>query len=173
METAERIRLLVAPLAEAAEVDLYDVEFTEGVLRITVDQTGGVDMAAVHRLTRDISRLIDEQDPIPGHFTLEVSSPGLERALRTPEHFVRSIGARISLKTRAGVPGDRRATATLVSADADGITIEADGAEPGQTRTLAYDDLERVRTIFEWGPAPKPGGPKSTPSAKKNKAAKS
>ena len=173
METAERIRVLVAPLIETVDAELYDIEFTDGVLRITVDRPGGVDMGVIGRLSRDISRLIDEEDPIPGHFTLEVSSPGLERALRTPDHFARSVGERITLKTRAGVPGDRRATATIVSADADGITVQPVDAPPGQTRTLAYDDLERVRTIFEWGPAPKPGGPKSTPSAKKNKAAKS
>lgn len=173
METAERIRLMVAPLITEADADLYDIEFAGGVLRITVDRPGGIDIGVVGRLTRDISRMIDETDPIPGQFTLEVSSPGLERPLRTPDHFARSVGERISLKTRAGVPGERRQTATLLSADDTGITVAPDDAEPGVTRTLTFDDLERARTIFEWGPAPKPGGPKSTPSAKKNKAAKS
>ncbi len=172
METIERIRLLVAPLVEAAGVDLYDLEFTGGVLRVTVDRRGGADMGAIGKLTRDISRMIDEADPIPGAFTLEVSSPGLERALRTPEHFARSVGEIVNLKARAGIEGDRRIKGVLTAADDHGITVQPADAEPGDTRRLAFDDIERARTVFEWGPAPKPGGPKSDPSTKK-KAARS
>lgn len=178
MDTAERMHQLVAPLLVEAEVDLYDLEFAGGVLRITVDRPGGVDIGTIGSLTRSVSRLIDETDPIPGQFTLEVSSPGLERPLRTPAHFARSVGEVVAIKTRAGVPGDRRATGTLVAADDHGIELAPAGAEPGETRRLAFDDLERARTVFEWGPAPKPGGPraggpKTSPSAKKKKAAKS
>lgn len=163
METIERIRLLVAPLVAEADVDLYDLEFSEGTLRVTVDREGGVDIGVVGSLTRAISRMIDEKDPIVGKFTLEVSSPGLERALRTPEHFVRAIGEKVSIKTRAGVEGDRRFQATIVSADDTGVVFDSE-------RRLQFDDIERARTVFDWGPAPKP---KSAPSAKKKKAAKS
>mgnify|MGYP000155485516 FL=1 len=178
MDTAERMHQLIAPLLAEADVDLYDLEFAGGVLRVTVDRTGGVDIGVIGSLTRNISRLIDDTDPIPGQFTLEVSSPGLERALRTPEHFARSVGEVVSIKTRAGVPGDRRAKGTLVSADEHGIELAQEGADAGETRRLAFDDLERARTVFEWGPAPKPGGPrpggpKTSPSAKNKKAAKS
>lgn len=178
MDTAERMRQLVAPLLAEADVELYDLEFAGGVLRITVDRPGGVDIGAIGSLTRTISRLIDDVDPIPGQFTLEVSSPGLERALRTPEHFARSVGEVVSVKTRAGVPGDRRAKGTLLNADEHGIELAPADAEAGETRRLAFDELERARTVFEWGPAPKPGGPRpgapqNSPSAKKKKAAKS
>lgn len=178
MDTAERMQQLVAPLLAEAAVDLYDLEFAGGVLRITVDRPGGVDIGVIGSLTRSISRLIDDTDPIPGQFTLEVSSPGLERALRTPEHFARSVGEQVSIKTRAGVPGERRDKGTLVSVDEHGIELAPQGAEAGETRRLTFDDLERARTVFEWGPAPKPGGPrpgtpKTAPSAKKKKAAKS
>lgn len=173
MENTERMRTLIAPLVAEADADLYDLEFDRGVLRVTVDSEGGVDMGVIGSLTRSISRMIDEQDPIPGQFTLEVSSPGLERALRTPEHFNRAIGEEVNVKTRAGVDGDRRFKAKIVSADADGVTFDNE-------RSIEFDQIERARTVFDWGPAPKPGsgskpgaksGSKSAPSAKKNKKA--
>lgn len=179
MDTAERIRMLVTPLVVEVDAELYDVEFTGDVLRISVDRPGGVDIGVIGSLTRAVSRLIDETDPIPGGFTLEVSSPGLERPLRTPEHFARSVGELVNVKTRAGVDGDRRVTGTLTAADDDGFTVTPAGAPPEEGRRYAFDDVERARTVFEWGPAPKPGGPKpgskTSPSAKKQKkkAAKS
>ncbi|MCU1499804.1 MAG: rimP [Acidimicrobiales bacterium] len=181
METTERIRLLIAPLLEDVDAELYDLEFTGGILRVTLDRDGGVDMGVIGSFTRAVSRLLDETDPIPSAFTLEVSSPGLERPLRTSEHFARSVGELVSVKARAGIEGERRFKATVVAADDDVITFLPEGADPGQHRVLRLDDIERARTIFEWGPAPKPGGPKSaaakagapktSPSAKK-KAAK-
>lgn len=178
MDSTERMRTLIAPLVAETDAHLYDLEFDSGVLRVTIDREGGVDMGVVGSLTRSISRMIDEQDPIPGQFTLEVSSPGLERPLRTPEHFVRAIGEKVNVKTRAGVEGERRFQATIVTADADGVTFDDE-------RRLGIDQIERARTVFDWGPAPKPGSgskpgakstgksSKSSPSAKKKKAAKS
>lgn len=169
METAERVRLLVAPIIEASGAELYDLTFDGGVLRISLDQAGGVDMGVIGSVTRSISRALDETDPIAGAFTLEVSSPGLERPLRTPEHFRRAIGEVVTVKVRAGTEGDRRGKGTLTAADDHSITVApTGGAEP---RHIAQHDIERATTVFEWGPAPKPGGPKSTSS--KQKAAKS
>lgn len=178
METADRIQLLVAPLIDEADVDLYDIEYGGGALRITVDRAGGVDMGVIGGLTRDISRLLDETDPIAGPFTLEVSSPGLERPLRTAEHFRRAVGETISVKTRPGLEGDRRFKATVVRTDSESVTLAPADAADGHTRMLMLADIERARTVFEWGPAPKPGGPKSggpksSPSDKQKKAAKS
>lgn len=180
MDTASRVRLLVEPLVEAAGASVYDVEHTGGVLRITVQRDGGVDIDVIGKLTRQISHLLDEEDPLPGQYTLEVSSPGLERTLRTPEHFAGAVGSLVTVKTRAGVEGDRRLKGTLLDADADHVTIAPVAADPGATRVLALADIDRARTVFEWGPTPKPGtgskpgaGSKSAPSAKKKKAAKS
>ena len=179
MDTASRVRLLIQPLVDDAGVTLYDLEHAGGVLRITVQQDGGVGIDVIGKLTRKISHLLDEEDPLPGQYTLEVSSPGLERALRTPEHYAGAVGSVVALKTRPGVEGDRRIKGTLVAADATTATVALADAAPGTTRVLALDDIERARTVFEWGPAPKPGtgskpgaAPKSASSAKK-KAAKS
>ena len=160
MSTPERVRALVEPLVADLHLDLYDLEYVGGVVRVTVDQPGGVGMDAITSLTRSLSRAFDEHDPIDGHFTLEVSSPGLERTLRTPTHFATAVGTRINVKAIAHLDGARRFTGTLERAGDTDITVLLD--EPaGETRVIAYDQIERARTVFEWGPAPKPGkGPK-------------
>lgn len=174
MDTVARVRELVRPSVEAAGAELYDVELAGGVLRITLDRPGGVDIGVIGTVTRAVSRLLDEADPIPGEYTLEVSSPGLERPLRTPEHFARAVGATVTVKTRPGVPGDRRVKGALVAAADDGFTVRPEGG--GEDRTIAYGDVERVRTVFDWGPAPKPGmapaSAKKTTSTKKAASAK-
>lgn len=178
MDTATRVRELVEPLVAEAGAALYDLEFSGGVLRITVDRDGGIDIDAIGRITRAVSRQLDEQDPIAGHYTLEVSSPGLERPLRTPEHFAGAVGATVSIKTRPGVEGPRRVTGVLVAADDRSATVALADDEPGATRVLALDDIDKARTTFAWGPSPKPGssprsGAARTAQSSDQKAAKS
>lgn len=157
MELTERVRALCEPVASELDVELFDIERSGNILRITIDRAGGVDLAVVAEATRQISRLLDEHDPVPGRYTLEVSSPGLERALRTPEHFRWALGKPVTVKTLPQVEGDRRVRGTVAAADRDTVTIACD--EPaGSERRLRYDDIDRARTIFEWGPTPKPGG---------------
>ena len=160
MSIVERVREVVEPLLAKQSLTVYDVEQTSSALRITVDAPGGVDLEAIAHATRLISVALDEHDPIPSKYTLEVSSPGLERPLRTPAHFAGAVGTTVSVKTNARVDGERRLKGTLVSADADGITIG--------DHTLHYDEIEKARTVFEWGPTPKPG--KTKPAADKKKA---
>jgi ribosome maturation factor RimP len=152
----ERVREVVEPLLAKQSLTVYDVEHTGSALRITVDAPGGVDLEAIARATRLISVALDEHDPIPTKYTLEVSSPGLER----PSHFAGAIGTKVSVKTNARVDGERRIKGTLAAADDAGITVD--------DHTLRYDEIEKARTVFEWGPAPKPG--KTTPAADKKKA---
>jgi len=172
MSVPERVRAIVEPLVAAQDLELFDLEQAGPVLRVTVDKEGGVDMQVIAATTRAISRALDEHDPIPGQYTLEVSSPGLERPLRTPAHFAWAIGRQVSIKTVPSHPVGRRLAGTLTAATDDTVTVALD--EPvGDTVTLALTDIEKARTTFEWGPAPKPGGPKpntktpSTPTKKK------
>lgn len=154
MNVAERVREIIAPLVEAADLELYDLDLAGGVLLVLVDQPGGADINAISRLAREISRALDEHDPIDGGYALEVSTPGLERPLRTPQHFMAAAGAEMSakVKTKPGVEGERRLEGTLTAADESSVTVQgADGAE----RTLRYEDIERARTTFEWGGAAK------------------
>jgi len=179
METTTRVRLLIEPLIDDAGVSLYDLEYAGGVLRVTVQKEGGVDIGTIGKLTRQVSLLLDEEDPMPSQYTLEVSSPGLERVLRTPAHFVGAVGSLVAIKTKPGVDGDRRVKGTLISSDDSFATVALSDANPGETRVLALDDIEKARTLFEWGPAPKPGtgskpgAPSKSSSPAKKKAAKS
>ena len=165
--TVERVTRLVAPLVADLKLDLYDVELRGGTLRITIDtppgSTGGVTLDTLALVTRMVSRDLDHDDPMPGHYTLEVTSPGLERALRTPNHFQRELGKVVAIRLRDTVNGERRIQGALTSADDGHIVVDV-GGEP---RTISYDQIDRARTVFEWGPAPKPG---KAPSKKKTTA---
>ncbi len=158
MGTTERVNDLVAPLLAAAGTEVIDVELNRAVLTVTIDRPGGLGLDAIAEATRLVSRCLDEHDPVPGSYTLEVTSPGLERTLRRPEHFQRALDTLVSVKTVAGTEGDRRVKGTLTAADDEGITVRpVDGAGP--VRRLTYDQIDRARTVFEWGPGPKPGQP--------------
>jgi ribosome maturation factor RimP len=151
MATTEDVERIVAPAVAAAGLELVDVELTPAprVLRVRVDAADGVDLDGLGPLARMISRLLDEADAVPGgHYDLEVSSPGLERPLRRPEHFEKALGEVVRIRTRAGIEGERRLEGVLVAADAGGFAVKPAGG--GEVRRLAYDDVERARTVFDW-----------------------
>jgi ribosome maturation factor RimP len=151
VSVADRVRELVLPILADRRLDLYDVEHTGGVLRVVVDRPGGLDLDALSDATRAVSRALDEADPVSGRYTLEVTSPGLERTLRTPEHFTGAVGEKVKVKTAPGVESDRRIEGVLACADHEGIAVRT-GEGEGEVRRLAYDDVVRARTVFEWGP---------------------
>jgi ribosome maturation factor RimP len=150
MSTADRVQLLVAPILEAEGLELYDLELDGGTLRVLVDREGGADIGAISKVAKALSRALDEHDPIDGNYTLEVSTPGLERPLRTPAHFAKAAGATVKVKTKPGSDGERRLEGTITAADDEAVTVQ--DAE-GVARTVRYDDIERARTVFVWGPA--------------------
>jgi len=154
MAVIDRVRNLVEPIVVAESATIYDIEHNGGILRILVDHEGGIDVACIRRISRSVSRLFDEVDPIPGRYTLEVSSPGLERPLRTPEHFRGAIGSAIKVKTFAEIDGMRRFVGTVATADDDGFDLRCEEA----TVRIGHADVSSARTIFEWGPTPKKGG---------------
>lgn len=150
MKVVDRLRALVTPILTDEGLELFDIEYGGGRLVVLADRPGGVDLDALTRATRRISAELDRDDPIPGgRYILEVSSPGLERRLRTPEHFRKFVGSLVSVKTVAGSEGDRRMKGTLEAADDAGITVAG--------RRMEYADIDRAQTVFEWGAGPKPG----------------
>jgi ribosome maturation factor RimP len=153
MGTSERIAELVEPILLDRGHELYDVELTGATVRVLVDREGGVALDDLEQLAREISGVLDEADPLPDRFYLEVSSPGLERPLRQPKHFRTAVGTKVKVKTLPTVEGDRRVDGLLAAADDESVTVETDAGP----RRLAYDDIERARTVFEWGGNPKPG----------------
>jgi ribosome maturation factor RimP len=150
--TAERVRTLVLPILDDAGLELYDLELGGGSLQVLVDKDGGVGVDELATVSRRISRALDEHDPIEGRYTLEVSTPGLERPLRTPEHFARAVGTTVKVKTKPGSEGDRRVDGTVTRSDDTSVTITT---PDGAARTVRLDEIERARTTFEWGPTPK------------------
>ena len=149
MDQAADVRTLVEPALTARGFDVFDVEFGGGRLVVTVTRPGGVDLEALTEANHIVSDLLDEHDPIPDdHYLLEVSSPGLERTLRTPAHFAAAVGETVSIKVKPHVEGERRHEGPLEAADDDGATVGG--------RTFAYADIEKARTVFAWGPTPKP-----------------
>ena len=163
---AERVADAVAPVLADLGLLLHDIEHTGTAIRVVIDKDGGLDVDSLAAATRAISRLMDELDPIDGAYTLEVSSPGLERPLRTPAHFARAVGAEVVVKTVAGTEGERRFTGVVASADDATVTISL---PDGSSRSLRYEEIERARTTFAWGPAPKPG---SVPNDKRRKSSR-
>ena len=154
MTASERIRDIVAPLVDRRDMQLYDLDSGGGVLKVVVQRPTGIDLDDIAALTRDVSRALDEADPIPGTYTLEVTTPGLERSLRIPAHYAGAVGEQVKLKlTAGGDDADRRIEGAIVAADDDTVTIRT-GA--GDERTLTYDRIETARTVFDWGPGPAP-----------------
>ncbi|MCE9623154.1 MAG: ribosome maturation factor RimP [Actinomycetia bacterium] len=162
-QTLDKVRALVTPIVGDLQLDLYDLEFRGGTLRVVLDtpvgSAAGVDLDTIALATRLIGREFDHHDPVPGHYTLEVTSPGLERTLRTPAHFQRELGKVVALRLRDTTNADRRVQGVLSAADEQAATISPeDGSE---ARTVKYDQIDRARTVFTWGPSPKPGGKKA------------
>jgi ribosome maturation factor RimP len=167
MATGERIDAVVAaaaPVLDRLGLAVYDVQLAGGrtpTLRVLVERdTGdGVDLDAITSATRALSSALDA-DPalstlLPGPYTLEVSSPGLERPLRTPAHFRRAVGSQVSIKARTASGGARR-RGVVVEADDQGVDVDFGGAH----ERVPYDDIVQARTIFEWGAPPRDKRPR-------------
>lgn len=158
MNVVERVRLLAEPIADDLGVELFDVERAGGTLRVSLDRDGGVDLDLIAEATRRLSRALDEHDPVPGRYTLEVSSPGLERSLRTPAHWRWAVGRDVKVKLRPDVEGERRLRGTVVDVRDDDAVVVALAEKIGERRRLPLDEIDSARTVFEWGPTPKKGG---------------
>ena len=159
---ADRVYDLLAPVVATTGTDLVDVRWVGGSLQLAVDRDDGITTDALAEISRLVSPLLDQHDPVPGRYTLEVSSPGVERPLRRAEHFARAVGEVVIVKT---VPGcePRRLRGLLRTVEDGQLRLdvdEIDGIEqdvPDQ-RIVALSDVASARTHFEWGPTPKPGG---------------
>jgi ribosome maturation factor RimP len=164
MTLNDEVTRVVTSTLEPLDVSLYDLEMTGSVLRVSIDRPEGIDIDTIALANKAISRALDAADPIPGAYTLEVSSPGLERTLRTTAHLVDAVGEKVKVKLNPGAAAERRLSGILTGADDSSITIDDDA---GAHHEVARSDIERVRTVFEWGPTPKPTGAKSGGRPKK------
>lgn len=152
----ETLRQRLAPAVAALDLELYDVELTGAgkarTLRVTVDRPGGVDLEAITAVTHAVSPMLDDAPAPAGPFLLEVSSPGVERVLRTPAHYAGAVGTTVSVKVRTE-SGTKRVHGMLVDAGPEHCDVEVEGVR----EHIAYADVTQARTVFEWGPQPRPG----------------
>jgi ribosome maturation factor RimP len=146
----ERLIALTEPLLGQLGYELVDLEYAAGrasaVLRFFIDRPQGIGLDDCERVSHELSALLDVEDPVPTAYTLEVSSPGMDRVLRTPAHFQRFVGQRIWLELRAARDGRRRYTGRLTAFDAEGIEMQVDGA----TVSVPYADIGRARLAPLW-----------------------
>jgi ribosome maturation factor RimP len=146
----EKLIGLVEPLLANLGYELVDLEISAGhgtgMLRVFIDRTAGVGIEDCERVSREISALLDVHDPIPTAYRLEVSTPGLDRVLRTPAHFERFAGRRAEIELAAPRDGRRRFTGRLAQVGAAGIELSVDGT----VVPLAYADIFRARLVPEW-----------------------
>ncbi|MDQ4124800.1 MAG: ribosome maturation factor RimP [Actinomycetota bacterium] len=156
MGVLEEVRDLAEAVASRRSLRLWDVEVGgqpgRAIVRVFVDADDGVDLDTVAEVSEEISRGLDLRDPIPGRYTLEVSSPGLERTLKEPDHWRASVGKKVVVKTKEKLVGDSH----RLDATVDGTTGEAVllRTEPdGGTVEVPFDAIRSARTVFEWDTA--------------------
>ena len=158
MGSAEAIRTVVEPALEPAGLEVWDVETGRGLVRVLVDAPGGIDLDTLSQANRIISPLLDEHPELTpaGTYELEVSSPGVERTLRTLEHFRRYLGHEVTVKTTEPVEGGRRHKGLLASVGDDAIELLPSDQPEGTVLRIRHDQIERARTVLVWGPTPAP-----------------
>jgi ribosome maturation factor RimP len=132
VDTALHDRLIAQfePVLESHGYELVDVEFVAGAgggtLRIYIDGPEGIDVDDCGDVSHVISELLDADDPFPGAYSLEVSSPGLDRVLRTPAHFARFVDSRVKVELKVARDGRKRYTGVLRRADDESIDLDVD-----------------------------------------------
>lgn len=127
MDTA-KIEALAGEVARDLSLSLFDLEFVrEGprrILRVYLDREGGVTLSDIETYSRRLGALLDVEDPVAGAYVMEVSSPGVNRRLRRPEHFEASVGRRVKVTLTEPREGRRHVSGVLAGTDGEGITIE-------------------------------------------------
>ncbi|HET9389830.1 MAG TPA: ribosome maturation factor RimP [Steroidobacteraceae bacterium] len=141
----ERLIGLIEPLLARLGYELVELEQTSGrsraQIRLFIDRPGGVGIEDCERVSREVAALLDVEDPIPTAYTLEVSSPGFDRVLRTAAHFERFVGSRVFIELKEPRQGRRRYTGRLQTVNGRGIELEVDS----QKVEIAFAEIARAR----------------------------
>lgn len=159
-EAADRLWALLEPYLAAEGLELDDLELAGHgrgrVLRVFIDGTNGSpSLDELSDASRGMSRLLDEEadDLFTGPYTLEVTSPGLERKLRRPEHFRKAMGQEVVVRSGRPVEGTKVHRGVLEEVDETGFFVRSQN----DRRHLGFEDVASAQTVFRWERAPKPG----------------
>jgi len=138
---------LLGPIVVGLGYELWEIEYAPraggGLLRLYIDSPDGISLDDCEKVSRAVSAMLDEADPIPNEYTLEVSSPGLDRVLRTQAHFLRFAGSRVKAEMIQQINGRKRFQGRLKQVGQGEITLETDGGEV----SLPIEDIHRARLV--------------------------
>ena len=151
-----RIENLIRPVVEGSGYELYDIELGGRILKIFIDKQGGVSLTDCVDVTKLLGPILDVEDVVPGgQYSLEVSSPGLERVLRKPQHYAAVVGKRLSVRTIGPLSqwngadkfyeARKKITGDLKSFDGSTIVVLADGREA----KIPIQSIQKAQVVFE------------------------
>ncbi len=145
--TAEELNTLLEPTVTSMGFEISDLEVKlgghDGVIRVFIDSPDGVGLEDCENVSRQISTFLDVEDPVPGHYVLEVSTPGLDRRLTKLEHFQRFTGEDVQIKLRFPLDGRRNFRGALKAAEGESIEVEVDG----ESHSLPIATIELARLV--------------------------
>jgi len=145
--TGDELAKLLEPAVERLGYELADLEVRlggkGGLIRVFIDKPEGIDLDDCEKVSLAVSALLDVEDPVPGNYSLEVSSPGLDRKLTKVEHFQRFAGETVKVQMRFPIEGRRRFRGTLVSSDDENIVVEVDG----ESLSLPLKTIDTARLV--------------------------
>ena len=178
-DKATDIANLLSPTVRALGLELLGIEYLPSpggaLLRLYIDVTAEDAAAEPPRMvgiedcesvSREVSALLDVEDPISGHYTLEVSSPGVDRPLFAPAHFARFLGEQVKIVLQLPQDGRRRLQGRIAAVEGDRIGLDVDAKPEPQRVEIAFDNIEKARLVPDWAalgfapekPGKKPGG---------------
>lgn len=150
MKVTDRVRAFSQPVVEGLGCTLWDVEYVreggEWFLRLYIDKEGGVGIDNCEAVSRAVDPILDEEDPIPERYHFEVSSAGLERPLRRPEHFAQSLGKTVAVKLYKPRSGAKEFIGTLRGYEDGAVALESKSGEP---MTFEKNEVALVRLYLE------------------------
>ncbi len=145
--TSDELATLLEPTIEGLGYELADLEVKlggrNGMVRLFIDHADGISLDDCEKVSLAVSALMDVEDPVPGHYDLEVSSPGLNRKLTKPEHYQRFSGEVIKVETRFPIEGRKRFRGELKASDDEQIVVVVDGTE----HTLPLSNIDTARLV--------------------------
>jgi ribosome maturation factor RimP len=145
--TGDELLKLLEPAVERLGYELADLEVRlggkGGLIRVFIDKPEGIDLDDCEKVSLAVSALLDVEDPVPGNYNLEVSSPGLDRKLTKVEHFQRFAGETVKVQMRFPIEGRRRFRGTLVSSDDENIVVQVDG----ESLSLPLKTIDTARLV--------------------------
>lgn len=146
----QELRALLEPVVNVLGCELVGIEYLpqgkRSLLRVYIDKEGGVTIDDCGDVSHQISAVMDVEDPIREQYTLEVSSPGLDRPLFTIEHFARYIGSRVKLRLYAAVNERRNFSGTITATEQNNVIVDVDGEQ----MVFDLDSIEKARLVPEF-----------------------